>query len=244
MAISRLTLDRFLAFANYDRDRTSLMPNAIHLGQFGLAPRNVELERRLDVDGRKVILTLGRMDSSERYKGFDAVLECLPSLARRVPNLTYLLAGDGDDRPRLERKAVDLGVADKTRFTGYIKEQEKADLFRLADAYVMPSYGEGFGFVFLEAMACGVPVIGSRTDGSREALLDGELGRLVDPHDLKEIEDAVVAALDEPKRIPARLEYFSYDAFRTRVCGMIHDLFDRSSNRRALVPQPGIVGKT
>ena len=101
VAISRLTLDRFLAFANYDRDRTSLMPNAIHLGQFGLAPRNVELERRLDVDGRKVILTLGRMDSSERYKGFDAVLECLPSLARRVPNLTYLLAGDGDDRPRL-----------------------------------------------------------------------------------------------------------------------------------------------
>ena len=135
-------------------------------------------------------------------------------------------------------------MADKTRFTVYIKEQEKADLFRLADAYVMPSYGEGFGFVFLEAMACGVPVIGSRTDGSREALLDGELGRLVDPHDLKEIEDAVVAALDEPKRIPARLEYFSYDAFRTRVCGMIHDLFDRSSKRRALVPQPGIVGKT
>src|SRR5439155_2564410 len=101
----------------------------------------------------------------------------------KIPNVVYVVCGEGPDRSRLERKAVGLGVRDRVVFTGFIPEALKADYYRLADAYVMPSRGEGFGIVFLEAMACGIPVMGSRLDGSREALLDGELGVLVNPDD-------------------------------------------------------------
>jgi glycosyltransferase involved in cell wall biosynthesis len=91
-----------------------------------------------------------------------------------------MIVGDGDDRGRLEEKVKSLGLSQQVIFAGKILEHEKASHYCLADAYVMPSHGEGFGIVFLEALACGVPVIGSKVDGSREALLDGQLGRLVD----------------------------------------------------------------
>ncbi len=100
----------------------------------------------------------------------------LPSLAERIPGIAYLIVGDGDDRARLEAKAACLGVADRVVLAGFIPETAKADHYRLADAYVMPGWGEGFGIVYLEAMACGLPVLGSKLDGSREALREGDLG--------------------------------------------------------------------
>jgi glycosyltransferase involved in cell wall biosynthesis len=81
----------------------------------------------------------------------------------------------------------------------------------------MPGRGEGFGFVFLEAMACGVPVVGSKLDGSREALRDGELGLLVDPDDSDALADAVLTALQQPKAVPPGLEYFSFPRFAERL---------------------------
>ena len=87
----------------------------------------------------------------------------------------------GSDHGRLEAKAAALHVLDRVVFSGFVPEEQKADYYRLADAYVMPSRGEGFGIAFLEALACGLPVLGSKLDGGREALLDGALGLLVDP---------------------------------------------------------------
>jgi glycosyltransferase involved in cell wall biosynthesis len=103
------------------------------------------------------------------------VINVMPDLLKRFPTLRYMIAGEGDDRGWLEKKASALGLSKQIIFTGRISEQGKASHYSLADAYVMPSYGEG-GIVFLEAMACGLPVVGSKVDGSREALLDGQLG--------------------------------------------------------------------
>ena len=91
-----------------------------------------------------------------------------------------------------------------------------ADHYRLADAYIMPSHGEGFGFVFLEALACGIPAVGSKVDGGREALREGSLGRLVDPENAAELEDAILNAVREPKQVPEGIEYFSYENFERR----------------------------
>jgi glycosyltransferase involved in cell wall biosynthesis len=89
----------------------------------------------------------------------------------------------------------------------------------------MPSRGEGFGFVFLEAMACGVPVIASKLDGGREAVLHGELGLLVDPTNPAEIRAAIVEQLARGERaIPAGLEYFAYEMFVERVRGIVDAL--------------------
>jgi glycosyltransferase involved in cell wall biosynthesis len=166
-------------------------------------------------------MTFGRMAADERYKGFDEIIELLPRLRKTRPDLVYLAAGDGNDRPRLEAKAREVGVGDMVVFTGAVPEAEKADLYRLADAYVMPSSGEGFGFVVLEALACGIPVVASTADGTREAVCGGELGLLADPRVPDALEGAILEALQRPKAIPPGLEYFSVPNFRRRLSAAI-----------------------
>jgi glycosyltransferase involved in cell wall biosynthesis len=141
----------------------------------------------------------------------------MPRLVSRVPDLAYVAAGGGSDGARLAAKAKALGVGAHVVFTGAIAEPEKADLYHLADAYVMPSSGEGFGFVVLEALACGIPVVASSADGTREALRGGELGLVIDPQDAEGLEQAIIDALSRPKIISPGLEYFSFPNFERRV---------------------------
>jgi phosphatidylinositol alpha-1,6-mannosyltransferase len=114
-------------------------------------------------------------------------------------------------------------VSGRVVFTGLFPEEDKPDLYALADVYVMPSRGEGFGYVFLEALASGAPVIGSRLDGGREALLDGKLGLLVDPSNPAEIERAIREVLEAgPSRsVPEGLGYYSFEKFRDRLDGIV-----------------------
>jgi glycosyltransferase involved in cell wall biosynthesis len=217
VSISEITKQRFIAWSGCEDWKIVLLPNAIHAGLYGMGPKNPALLERYGLGGKVVLMTLGRIVSQERYKGFDEVLELLPKLSLDIPNVAYLVVGDGSDRRRLEDKAGELGVSDRVTFAGLIDESEKADHYRLADAYVMPSRGEGFGFVFLEAMACGIPVIGSIADGSREALINGALGTLVDPDDAVAIKGSILAAVQRPREIPKGLDYFSYANFERRV---------------------------
>ena len=175
-------------------------------------------------------MTFGRLESFQRQKGFDEVLHILPQLVSEYPDLMYLIAGDGPDKGRLEQEVVRRGMTERVRFTGMVPEAEKAQYYRLADVYVMPSRKEGFGFVFLEAMACGIPVIASKSDGSREAVLYGALGALVDPGNPDELLDAVRNALRQPRGVvPQGLDYFSYGNFTRRL----HELADKVRGGRA-----------
>lgn len=224
VSISDITRERFLAWSGFD-GRTFLLPNAIHLERYAMRPRNPELVARWKLDGHRVLLTLGRIVAAERYKGFDEVLEVLPDLLRQHPEVRYLIAGDGSDVPRLRRKARQLGVEEHVVFTGNVDEREKTDLYNLADVYVMPSRGEGFGFVFLEALACGVPVIASRVDGGREAVRHGELGLLVDPSNPAEVRTAIEDVLAAGTRgIPEGLKSFAFGVFEARVHSLIDEL--------------------
>jgi glycosyltransferase involved in cell wall biosynthesis len=195
ISVSSVTRRRFLRWSHLRQDLGVVLPNCVDLSAFGPGPKSPELLKRYGLEGRTVLMTLGRLASEERYKGFDELIELLPRLAKKIPNISYMIAGEGQDRARLEQKARDFGVADRVVFTGFVSEEEKVDHYRLADVYVMPSSGEGFGIVFLEALACGIPVIGSKTDGSRDALLDGKLGRVVNPTNLDEIETTILEVL-------------------------------------------------
>ena len=134
-------------------------------------------------------MTLARLQQNEQQKGLDEMLEVLPELLAEDENLTYLIAGDGDDKRRLERKAASLGLGKHVVFAGRVPEAEKADHYRLADVFVMPGRQEGFGFVFLEAMASG-----------------GEA-----------LKAAIRRALRRPRQIPDGLGFFSYEKFRERL---------------------------
>jgi phosphatidyl-myo-inositol dimannoside synthase len=215
--ISRVTRDRMNLWADLPDSAYTVLPNAIHLDRYGIAPKSQDLMARYGLRDRKVIVTLARLPDAERYKGVDEVLHVLPALAAEEPTLVYLVAGDGDDRKRLEAKARGLGIGDRVVFCGFVKETEKADHFRLADVFAMPGRGEGFGFVFLEALACGVPVVGSLVDGSRDALLDGALGELVDPADQNSVRAGIQRALRKPIAIPTELRHFAWPAFTGRL---------------------------
>jgi glycosyltransferase involved in cell wall biosynthesis len=224
ISVSGLTRDRFVEWAPLKHGRSSILPNCVDLERFTPGPRSETLLDRYGLRNKQVLMTFGRLAGRDRQKGFDEVLEVLPELLKSRPDMVYLIVGDGPDRQRLQARAQALGVEDAVVFAGRIAEEEKVDHYRLADLYVMPSRGEGFGIVILEALACGIPVIGSRADGTREALLDGRLGELIDPTDPAELMETTERCLKSAIRgRPAGLETFSGEAFVERTQQIIHN---------------------
>lgn len=218
IAVSRTSAARFCGWSGFALERATILPNCVDLARFHPQPKDEALMRRYGLGAGPVIMTVGRIMAHERYKGFDEVIDVMPRLLKRHPGLHYVIVGDGNDRTRLEDKVKRAGLGDAVLFTGRIAEADKVATYNLADAYVMPGTGEGFGIVLIEALACGLPVVGSSVDGSRDALLGGALGRLVDPAASDALTDAILAALAQGRGAPpARLVEFSEDRFKDRV---------------------------
>ena len=224
---SEITRDRMQDWSNLSIEKYGVLLNAIHLERYGMALPRQDLLERYGLEGGKVLLTLCRLSAAERYKGIDEVLDLMPALCSHYPYIVYLIAGDGDDQPRLEEKVRKLGLTDHVVFTGFVEEEDKADFYRLADVFLMPGRGEGFGFVFLEAMACGIPVVASRLDGSFEAVRGGELGRAVDPDDMQALQSAILEALKEDRHIPKGLDYFAFPEFKKRLLTALFQVIER-----------------
>lgn len=218
ISVSSFTLLKMSKWMNVEKVKHFILPNSIDLNQFSVREKNNDLIEKHDLKNKKIILTLGRLAGKERGKGFDQVLELMPMLLKADSTIRYIIAGDGIDRKRLEAKALSLGVTKEVVFTGYLEENMKADFYRLADLFVMVGEGEGFGIVYLEALACGTPAIGSILDGSQEALLGGELGRLVNPYDLEELMKNILEVLERKEKVNLELlECFSFSNFKNRV---------------------------
>jgi phosphatidylinositol alpha-1,6-mannosyltransferase len=228
ITISEVTKERLINWTGVNPQKFYLLPNCYDPSAYAPGPKPVYLLDRYELNGKTVLMTLGRLVSFERKKGFDVVIDLLPDLAKTIPGIHYLVAGDGPDKQRLQEKVNSLGISDKVTFTGFVPDIEKKDHYLLADAFVMPSQGEGFGFVFLEAMACGIPVVGSKLDGSREALRDGLLGILVDPTNEPEVKAAVINVLHQERgKVPAGLEYFSSEAYKQRVFSWLKNIAEK-----------------
>jgi phosphatidylinositol alpha-1,6-mannosyltransferase len=140
------------------------------------------------------------------------------------------VVGDGDDRARLEALAREQGVATRVVFTGHVAHEELPDYYRLADAFVMPSSGEGFGIVYLEAAACGLPVLGSRAAGAVDALADGAIGAFA-PADTAGLAQALGDVLGRAPADPRRVERFARDHFARHVGGLLGALVPDGSAR-------------
>lgn len=218
LSVSDFTKERFVSWSKLDQNKITVFPNCVEISKYYVDKKPENLMEKYALKDRFVVMTLGRLSSKERYKGIDELIELAPKLSLKIPNLTYLIVGNGDDLDRLKTKAVSLKIKDKVIFTGFIEESEKSDYYRLADVFAMPGYGEGFGIVYLEAMACGIPVIASTKDGSREAVLHGELGAVVNPSNSDEIENAILKIYKNPiRKIPEKLSYYDYSKFKIRL---------------------------
>ena len=224
LAVSRFTRSRLLASGGFQPDQIGLLPNTVDTERFTPDRKPRHLLKRFGLQqGQPVILTVARLASAERYKGYDQIIQALPEIRRRVPDVRYVIGGTGPDRARLEVLIGQLGLTDVVTFAGYIPDHELVSFYNLCDVFAMPSKGEGFGIVYLEALACGKPVLAGNKDGSVDALLDGELGVLIDPDNVSEIGSALtamltrkhpLAILQQPDRLRARvIETYGYRRF-------------------------------
>jgi phosphatidyl-myo-inositol dimannoside synthase len=239
ISIRKLTARRFKNWAGIEKARFFYLPNCIDEWQYGVAPKREDLLERFGLQGKKVVVTAGRMDSIEfdRKKGFDEVLEVLPEIKEQVPNIVYLIIGDGDDKERLSRKADELGVGDIVKFAGYVDDSEKADYYRLADVFAMPGSNPifdryPFRFVFIEALACGVPVVGCKLEDESEAN-DADAKALiiqVAPENKQGIINGILEGLSRQDRnIIPEMKSFYYSAFRDQLHSIVSRLIDKST---------------
>jgi phosphatidylinositol alpha-1,6-mannosyltransferase len=206
MTITRFTLDAMTARHGLKEPRASILPPTLP------KPRSQSPETNHAASkgsSRPTVLTVGRIASAERYKGHDAVLDAWPAVLRRVPDALYLIVGGGDDLPRLESRAREMGITDSVHFAGSVSPEELDVCYDRCSIFAMPARteldaraprGEGFGIVFLEAMAHGRPVVGPRVGAPAEFIRSGEHGLLVDPADSGEIAGALIELLGDPER--------------------------------------------
>ncbi len=171
----------------------------------------------------KILMTLTRLSSKERYKGYDKVIEAMAALKEKYSCLKYLLAGiyDGREKIFVDNLIHRFGLQDNVVMPGYIPDAELEEHFAMSDMYVMPSRKEGFGLVFIEAMYYGLPVIAGNIDGSADALLNGGLGQLVNPDSIEEIAAAISNILENKNpATPDRkllIKHFSYEAYKIKL---------------------------
>ncbi|MFA6254558.1 MAG: glycosyltransferase family 4 protein [Patescibacteria group bacterium] len=159
-----------------------------------------EITEEHELKGKKILLTVGRL--VER-KGHDMVIKALPKIIKAVPNVVYLIVGGGPNRKKLEELVNQNNLGDYVKFVGSVTQNDLASFYQIGDVFIMPARRlpngdvEGFGIVYLEANLFGKPVIGGKSGGVPEAVLDGQTGILVNPTDTEEIAQAAIKLLTD-----------------------------------------------
>jgi phosphatidylinositol alpha-1,6-mannosyltransferase len=191
------------ALAPYDDKLRRLVPG-VDVDLFRPDVDGAALRAVLGLTGRPVVVGVSRLMPR---KGQDRLIEALPQIRRRVPGTALVLVGGGPSRQRLERRAAALGVAGDVSFTGSVAHADLPAWYAVGDVFAMPCRRrlrgldvEGLGIVFLEAAACGLPVVAGTSGGSIDAVLDRESGLIVGGEDIDEIAAAVAGLLADPAR--------------------------------------------
>jgi glycosyltransferase involved in cell wall biosynthesis len=169
--------------------------------------------------GPPVILAVSRLDPRERYKGVDHLIEALPAVRQTLPGTRLRVVGTGDDLLRLMALAEQRGVADAVEFSGFLGDKGLREAYRTCTLFALPSYSEGFGIVFLEAMSRGKPCLGANA-GAIPEIIDQTSGVLATYGNLAQIATQLVWALQhqwDSAAIKARAAQFSYPIFRARL---------------------------
>jgi glycosyltransferase involved in cell wall biosynthesis len=210
IAISDYTRQRVAGANGVTVDSVHLLPNALES-----VPVSLMTASSVNCDVGNTLLSVCRLEASERYKGVDKVIEVLPVIALQVPGVQYVVVGGGSDLDRHKGLAQQMGVADRVHFTGFLNDEALTALYQECDVFVMPSAGEGFGFVFLEAMKHRKAIVAANSGGAPEVVEDEVTGRLVEYGDQDELAQALIElCLDPEKR--GRLGAAGYQRLQER----------------------------
>lgn len=232
ISVSNYTRQRLLEDKNIDSNKIVLLPNTFDASQFKINPKpNYLLKRYNLTDKQPVILTVTRMGRMAQYKGYDQILHALVKIRFHIRNVRFILAGKGDDLPRINALVSSLNLQDCVTIAGFVPDEELCAHYNLCDVFALPSKGEGFGIVYLEALACGKPVLAGNQDGSIDPLAEGKLGCLVDPDNVEEIAYNLIQILQgdcsnplvyQPEYLQQRtIDAFDFSQFRTSLAKLV-----------------------
>jgi glycosyltransferase involved in cell wall biosynthesis len=244
LAVSSYTRDRLLKEQNLDPSKISLLPNTFDPNRFKISDKPTHLLERYGLKPEQpIILTVNRLSLSESYKGYDKVLEALPQIRQVIPNVHYIIVGKGDARPQIEQLIRERQLQDCVTLAGFIPDAELCDYYNLCDLFAMPSKLEGFGIVYLEALACGKPALGGNQDGAIDALCHGQLGALVNPHDTGEIAKTIIQILEgtypnsllyQPEILRQKvIDIYSFDCFKRTLSEYLEEFFVSQDLKKA-----------
>ena len=200
VAVSSFTCDALTSMMGVKPESIVLIQNGVDTARFTPGPRNPVLIAKHNLAGKKVVVTVGRMVAR---KGVDKAVLAIGQLLKHRQDLHYLILGDGELRPEVERIIAAQGLGEHITLVGKVSDSELVDYLRLCDLFLMPNRTmpdgdtEGFGLVFREANACRKPVIGGRAGGVVEAVVENVSGLLVDGNNVDEIAAAVARVLDD-----------------------------------------------
>ena len=231
MTNSKFTLESASARHGLEKRKSVFLPPTFSIDESAAAKLTTST---VGSENAVIVLTVGRLAASERYKGHDVMLNAWPAVLRETPEAQYVIVGDGDDRARLQELTREMGLASSVIFKGTVTGVELQSCYDECQVFALPARteldpraprGEGFGIVFLEAMAHGKPVVGPNVGAPPEFIHDGEHGLLVDPVDAAKVAEALIELLAHPERARqmgeagrewVRQEY-SYEMFRDRL---------------------------
>jgi len=200
LSVSNLTKERMIQKNDVASAKVHILHNCID--------PNFTVTENLNVPANKAnaewiqtpcLLTVSRLTKDDRYKGHTQVIQALAHVRQQLPTLTYYVVGEGDLVPDLQQLCKQLGITSAVQFLGYVDEATLRTLYARADLFVMPSKGEGFGLVYLEAMAYGLPVIAGNQDAAGEVIQDQATGLLVNPDDTTALADSILRLLTNPE---------------------------------------------
>jgi glycosyltransferase involved in cell wall biosynthesis len=232
LAVSNYTRDRLLNEQKLDPNRVVVLPNTFDANRFQIAPKPAHLLQRYNLTpDQPVILTVARLASADRDKGYDQIIQTIPKIRQHLPNVRYLLVGKGSDRPRIEQLICSLDLEQHVTLSGFVADADLGDHYNLCDVFAMPNKTEGFGIVYLEALACGKPTVGGNQDGAQDALCQGKLGVLVDPEDVEAIAHTLTQILQGTYAHPILyqpevlrqtvIETFGFDRFQQTLAAFM-----------------------
>lgn len=216
LSVSEFTRRRILEFCPMPPDRVVVLPNA-------LDPYLEAGDVRVPPAGPPTILTVSRLTIADDYKGVGHLIDAMPEVLRAVPDAVLRIVGRGDGVPGLEARADRLGIRGHVGFAGYRSDADLAADFAGCRLFALPSAKEGFGLVYLEAMAHGRPCLGARAGGVPEVITDAT-GILVPYADVPAIAAGIVAGLRrewDAGAIAERAKQFSYLRFRERLGSLL-----------------------
>ncbi len=235
ICVSNFTKQEMIRWHEINADKCEVFNNAVDsfmkLPASFTKPKNLLDRYHLTTDN-VVLFTLTRLAATEQYKGYEQVIKVIAKLRIEIPSLKYILSGqyDNTEEARIKQLINEHKVEHQVILTGFINDKELPDHFVLADLFTLPSKKEGFGIVFIEALACGLPVICGNVDGSLDAIRNGELGKAVNPDDLTELEAALKNYLKTPLTDDMRhnlqqrcLHYFNEGSYINKLQLLLND---------------------